>query len=70
MLDPQAPRLQVPAPQPFPTIVVSKPVLIWYAPTTLEPPFPLSDDVANTYVGLRPVVVVMLVIVLTVRASI
>ena len=60
---------QLPAPQPFPDIVVSMPVLIWYVATIAPPPFPLSDALQKTKVGFKPSVVVIEAMVETVLAS-
>ena len=67
---PQVPLAHVPAPHPEPPRVVSNPVLIWYAPTTDEPPFPESEVVAKTYVGSYPSGVVIEFNEATSRASI
>lgn len=58
--EPQAPRLQKPAPQPLPYSAVSRPELIWYAPTVLAPPLPVSELFATTSVGASSPSTVML----------
>ena len=42
LLDPNVPAPQLFAPQPVDDTYSSRPTLIWYAPSTPDPPLPVS----------------------------